>query len=52
MALSQAQQQLADGDSRATAAAAGFICIGDGMSAQATPSNAQLRQPYADDRAR
>ena len=34
MALSQAQQQFADGDSRATAAAAGFICIGDGMRAR------------------
>ncbi len=31
MALSQAQRQLADGESRAMAAAAGFICIGDGM---------------------
>ena len=30
-ALSQAQRQLADSDSRAMAAAAGFICIGDGM---------------------
>ena len=30
-ALSQAQRQLADGDSRTMAAAAGFICIGDGM---------------------
>jgi hypothetical protein len=35
MALSQAQQQFVDGDSRATAAAAGFICIGDGMKAHA-----------------
>ena len=34
-ALSQAQRQLADGDSRAMAAAAGFICIGDGMKADA-----------------
>jgi len=32
-ALSQAQRQLADGESRAMAAAAGFICIGDGMKA-------------------
>jgi CHAT domain-containing protein len=30
-ALSQAQRQFADGDNRAMAAAAGFICIGDGM---------------------
>jgi CHAT domain-containing protein len=30
-ALSQAQRQLADGESRAMAAAAGFICIGDGI---------------------
>jgi len=38
-ALSQAQRQLADGESRAMAAAAGFICIGDGMKADAVPSN-------------
>jgi CHAT domain-containing protein len=34
-ALSQAQRQLADGESRAMAAAAGFICIEDGMKANA-----------------
>jgi len=34
-ALSQAQRQLADGESRAMAAAAGFVCIGDGMKAPA-----------------
>ena len=34
-ALSQAQRELADGESRAMAAAAGFICIGDGMKAPA-----------------
>jgi len=44
MALSQAQQQLAGGESaggesRATAAAAGFICIGDGMRAHAGPAS-------------
>jgi len=50
-ALSQAQRQLADGESRAMAAAAGFICIGDGMKAHATPSHAQLRRPHAADRA-
>jgi microsomal dipeptidase-like Zn-dependent dipeptidase len=36
-ALCQAQRQLADGESRAMAAAAGFVCIGDGM--KETPSN-------------
>ena len=49
-ALSQAQRQLADGESGAMAAAAGFICIGDGMRAPATPSNAQVRRPHAADR--
>jgi len=34
-ALSHAQRQFADGDTRAMAAAAGFICIGDGMKAYA-----------------
>ena len=38
-ALSQAQRQLADGESRAMAAAAGFICIGDGMKAASVPSD-------------
>jgi tetratricopeptide (TPR) repeat protein len=38
-ALSQAQQQLAAGQGRAMAAAAGFICIGAGTKASATPSN-------------
>jgi tetratricopeptide (TPR) repeat protein len=51
-ALSQAQRQLADGESRAMAAAAGFICIGDGMRAPATPSSAQARRPHAADRVR
>jgi tetratricopeptide (TPR) repeat protein len=39
-ALSQAQQQLAADEGRTMAAAAGFICIGAGMKANATPSNA------------
>ena len=38
-ALSQAQRQLADGESRAMAAAAGFICIGDGMKAGTRPAD-------------
>ena len=38
-ALSQAQRQLAGGESAAMAAAAGFICIGDGMKADATAAN-------------
>jgi CHAT domain-containing protein len=38
-ALSQAQRQLADGEDRAMAAAAGFICIGDGMKANANRSD-------------
>jgi CHAT domain-containing protein/tetratricopeptide (TPR) repeat protein len=50
-ALSQAQRQLAGGESRAMAAAAGFICIGDGLKAHAGPSNAQLQRPRAADRA-
>jgi tetratricopeptide (TPR) repeat protein len=36
-ALSRAQRQLADGESRAMAAAAGFVCIGDGMKATDMP---------------
>jgi CHAT domain-containing protein/tetratricopeptide (TPR) repeat protein len=46
-ALSQAQRQLADGESRAMAAAAGFVCIGDGMKASDMPpmiaSNCPIR---------
>ena len=44
-ALSQAQRQLADSESRTMAAAAGFICIGDGMKAHAMPSNTPLQRP-------
>jgi tetratricopeptide (TPR) repeat protein len=42
-ALSRAQRQLAEGESRTMAAAAGFICIGDGMKANANRSGLRER---------
>jgi tetratricopeptide (TPR) repeat protein len=47
-ALSRAQRQLADGESRTMAAAAGFICIGDGMKALANGSGLRERAMSAD----